>query len=319
MFLFSRCTAAGIVALVTTACAQDEITAEKKISYATSFDPGGCLVEHIAVDTSRGQFHFDGLSPDGSKLAVGWDRNGEQSGLYLLDLYSGARTEIPNLNNGAVFSPDGNKLLNIFPTENGRTDIVEYDLATGEMTTIAPHDNWEWLASYSSDGELILFNSYRTGASDIYTYRQSDGALKRWTDFEGYEAHAQFSPNDSKILFNRQDDGEDYNLYVIDTETGNISQLTDEATEEGYASWSPDGDTVVFASDHLQATGETDLYLINSDGENVRRITDHPAKDEYPFFSPDGRYIYFNSYRSDPKGLYRIELDSDLNCVKSAS
>ena len=318
MFLQSRFCAAGIAALLTAACAQNETTAAKQNSYATSIDPGGCVVEHVAVDPSRGQFHYDGLSPDGGSLAVGWDRSGEQSGLYLLDLNSGERTDIPNLNNGAVFSPDGNKLLNIFPSKNARTDIIEYDLKTGEMTAIAPHDAWEWLASYSSDGELILFNSYRTGASDIYTYRKSDGLLKQWTDFDGYEAHAQFSPDDSKILFNRQDNGEDYNLYVIDTETGDISQLTDEATEEGYASWSPDGKTIVFASDRGQASGETDLYLMNSNGENIRRITDHPSKDEYPFFSPDGKYIYFNSYRSAPKGLYRIEFDKDLNCIKTA-
>lgn len=306
--------AAVFAALLAASCSQTE-----KLSFATSIDPGGCLVEHIAVDTDRGQFHFDGLSPDGNMWAVGWDRGGEASGLYLLDLKTGAQTDIPDLNNGAVFSPDGKKLLNILPTENERTDIVEYDIATGEMTTIAPHDQWEWLASYSSDGELILFNSYRTGASDIYTYRKSDGALKRWTEYDGYDAHGQFSPDDSKILFNRHEGGEDYNIYVIETETGDISQLTDESTEEGYASWSPDGNTIVFASDRAQTSGEPDLYLMNANGENVRRLTDHEAKDEYPFFSQDGKYIYFSSYRSDPKGLYRIEFDEDLNCVKGAT
>lgn len=305
---------AAFAVLLATSCSQSE-----NMSFATSIDPGGCLVEHIAVDPERQQFYFDGISPDGTKLAVGWNRDGDESGLYLLDLKTGARTDIPKLNNGAVFSPDGNKLLNILPTENGRTDIVEYEIATGEVTRISPHDQWEWLASYSSDGERILFNSYRTGASDIYTYRKSDGALTRWTDFDGYDAHGQFSPDDSKILFNRQDDGEDYNLYVIDTETGDVSQLTDDVTEDGYASWSPDGNTIVFASDRLQASGELDLYLMNTEGGDVRRITDHPAKDEYPFFSPDSKFIYFSSYRSDPKGLYRIRLDEDLNCVRGST
>lgn len=304
--------AAALAALLAASCSHNE-----NISFATSIDPGGCLVEHVAVDSERQQFQFDGLSPDGGRLAVGWNRDGQESGLYLLDLKTGARTDIPNLDNGAVFSPDGNKLLNILPTENGRTDIVEYDLETGKTTFVAPHDDWEWLASYSSSGDLVLFNSYRTGASDIYTYRRSDGALKRWTDFDGYDAHGQFSPDDSKILFNRQDDGEDYNIYVIDTNTGDIAQLTDDSSEDGYPSWSPDGDTIVFASDRLQASGELDLYLMDAEGKNVRRITDHPAKDEYPFFSPDGKYIYFNSYRSDPKGLYRIELDKSLDCIKA--
>ncbi len=312
MLFISQYHTAVIVALLTASCVQDQ-----KISYETSLDPGGCLVEHVAVEPGVNQFHYDGLSPDGDKLAVGWDREGEESGLYLLDLTTGARTDIPMLNNGAVFSPDGNKLLNILPAENGKTDIVEYDLITGEMTFIAPHEEWEWLASYSSDGELILFNSYRTGASDIYTYRKSDGALKQWTEFDGYEAHAQFSSNDSKILFHRQEDRDDFNLFVIETETGDIAQLTDDATEESYASWSPDGNVIVFASDRNQDSGETDIYLMKSNGDDIRRLTDNAAKDSYPFFSPDGKYVYFHSYR-EPPGLYRIELDNTLACVKGA-
>lgn len=312
MHLFYLNLVAGTAALLTVPHASSQ-----KASFETSLDPGGCLVEHVAVDPDMEQFHYDGLSPDGNKLAVGY-RAEEESGLFLLDLTTGKRTNIPGLNNGGVFSPDGTKILNILPTQNGRTDIVEYDLASGAMTPIAPHEQWEWLASYSSDGKLILFNSYRTGASDIYTYRKSDGQLKRWTDFDGYEAHAQFSPDDSKILFNRQDDGEDFSLYVIESETSIITQLTDEPSEEGYASWSPDGNTIVFVSDRDQESGETDIYTMKSNGDDLRRITDHSAKDSYPFFSPDGKYVYFNSNR-EPAGLYRIEFDENLNCVKSPS
>ena len=261
--------ATGIAVLVTGSCAQVQ-----ESGFQTSTDPGGCMVEHVAADPEMEQFHYDGLSADGRKLAVGWRRGEDESGLYLLDLRTGERKDIPGLNNGAVFSPDGSKILNIVPTENGRSDIVEYDLASGDMTTIAPHEEWEWLASYSSDGKIILFNSYRTGASDIYTYRRSDGELRRWTDFDGYEAHAQFSPDDSKIIFNRQDGERDYNLYVIDVESGDISQLTDDPTEEGYGSWSPDGGTIVFASDRGQAPGKMNLYLMSSNGDDVRRITD---------------------------------------------
>ncbi len=293
------------------------------LQFETSADPGGCLIEHVATDPDMEQFYYDGVSSDGKRLAVGWRRGETESGLYLFDLKTGKKKEIPGLNNGAVFSPDGKKLLNILPTENGQTDIVEYDLVTGDTTEIAPDDQWEWLASYSSDGSHILFNSYRTGASDIYTYRVSDGELKRWTDFDGYEAHGQFSPDDSQILFHRQEDSNDFqsatdfNLYVIDVASGEISQLTDEPSEEGYASWSPDGNAIVFSSDRYQESGETDLFVMDADGTDVRQITDHPAKDAYPFFSPDGKFIYFDSQRA-PSGLYRIALDQNLECRRAS-
>lgn len=106
------------------ACAPKETVRNAKFAFETSIDPGGCLVEHIAADAGMAQFHFDGLSPNGDKFAVGWRRGEDESGLYILDLKTGARTDIPDLNNGAVFSPDGPKLLNILPTDNGRTDTV---------------------------------------------------------------------------------------------------------------------------------------------------------------------------------------------------
>ena len=53
-------------------------------------------------------------------------------------------------------------------------------------------------------------------------------------------------------------------------------------------------------------------------GSEPRQLSDHPAKDAYPFFSPDGRYLYFNSDR-EPSGIYRIELDEGLECVRGAA
>lgn len=290
--------------------------ANASMEFETSVDPGGCLVEHVAVEVGTNQYQYDSLSPDGGILAVAWDRGEEARGTYLLDLKTGERTDLPPaFNNGAVFSPDEKTLVSHAYVENGKTDILEYDRATGEFSVIAPHEEWEWLASYSSDGDFILFNSYRTGASDIYTYRRSDGAMKRWTDFDGYDAYAQFSPDDSKILFHRHEGEGDYNIYVIDVSTGEIEQLTSDKTEESYGSWSPDGETVVFASDRSREAGVADLFLMNKDGENVRRLTDMPAKDALPFFSPDGAYLYFNSDR-EPQGLYRMKLNADYECVR---
>jgi len=288
---------------------------QSHLTHMTSVDPSGCVIEHIAVEEGIRQFQFDGLSPDGKRLAVGWDQGEEKRGTYILDLTSGDRSDVPGLNNGAVFAPDGQTLVNSIYGDNGKTDIVEYSLQTGEITEVAPHSNWDWLASYSSDGNTILFNSYRTGASDIYTYTKASGKLRRWTKHPGYEAHGQFSPDDSKILFSRQEEDGDFNIFVIDTETGEISQVTDNPSEEGYASWSPDGTAIAFSSDRYQKPGTVDIFIMDSDGKNIRQLTNFDAKDGYPFFSPNGKHLYFNSDRK-PEGIYRIPLDEKLNCLK---
>ena len=289
--------------------------AQSKLKFETSVDPSGCVIEHVAAEKGMRHFQFDSLSGDGRKLAIGWDRGEGVRGTYILDLKTGERTDVPGFNNGAAFSPDGLSLVNSIYVENGKTDVAEYDLKTGETTIVAPHPHWEWLASYSSDGGTILFNSYRTGSSDIYTFTKATGELRQWTNYEGYEAHGQFSPDDSKIMFHRQVGDGDFNIHVIDTLTGEISQLTDASGEESSGSWSPDGTAIAFSSDRSQEPGTGDIFIMDLDGGNVRQLTDFAAKDGYPFFSPDGKYLYFNSYR-EPEGVYRIALDEGFDCLR---
>ncbi len=320
-FVCTTLAAVAAAALPTSGCrepAKDPpIQREARPRFETSVDGAGCVVEHVATEPGTNQFQYDGLSPDGSTMAVGWSRGDAERGLYLLDLATGERTEMAGLNEVAVFAPSGDMLLATVYVDDGRTDLFEVDPANGERSVVAPHEAWDWLGSYSSDGATIVFNSYRAGASDIYTYRRDSGELERWTDDPRYEAYAQFSPDDSSILFHRQVEGGNYDLFVIDVASGEISQLTQDETEEGYGSWSPDGESIVFASDRGQAAGITDLYLMRADGTGIRRLTAHPAKDSHPFFSPDGRYLYFNSGR-EPAGIYRIEMEEGFECRKAS-
>ena len=138
-------------------------------------DPGGCRLERLAAVAGENHVLFRGVSPDGRYLAVGWDRkDGEtmQRGAYLLDLNSGYRRDLPGLNNAASFSPDGKRLVaaNYPPPDHRelKTEIVELDIASGLVRSLAPDPALDWLPSYSPDGRWVVFNSMRSGASDLY-------------------------------------------------------------------------------------------------------------------------------------------------------
>lgn len=64
--------------------------------------------------------------------------------------------------------------------------------------------------------------------------------------------------------------------------------------KDAYASWSPDGSQVVFASTR---TGNWDIWSIDINGENLVQLTDDEADDYYPAWSPDGLTIAFVSAR----------------------
>ena len=282
--------------------------------FTTSTDPGGCIIEHLAVEEGAHHFQFDGLSPDGRWLSVGWER-GEERGMFLLNVETGERRNIPKLNNAASFSPDGTKLVAAIYLENGSTDIVEYDRATEEITPISPDPSSDWLPSYSPDGGTVLYNSFRNDhQSELFAFNKADGFLKRWTERPHYDAHGQFSPDGESVLFLSSQRPNDHDIYMIDVASGDISLLTGQATNDTYGSWSPSGGEIVFASDRAQGEGELDLYIIDLTNRSARQLTSNAHEDNYPFFSRDGRSIYFGSVRDRYYGVYRIRLDSKGRC-----
>ena len=80
-----------------------------------------------------------------------------------------------------------------------------------------------------------------------------------------------------------------------------FSQLTDQPGQELYPSVSPDGQSLVYAS---QASGNWDIYFQRVGGTTTLNLTkDSTADDTQPAFSPDGEQIAFRSER-DGGGLF---------------
>ena len=287
----------------------------------------GCKVEQL-TSAETAEYQVQGASRDGHWLAYTREHGKDEEGspnrtVYLLNLDSGKSEALEEvMTNSGAFSPDGRYQLSAIEVENGRTDIYEYELKTGRARPIAPHEQWDWLPSYSPDGSAIVFNSYRIGGqSEMYIHDRETGVLERLTHDPRYDAHGEFSPDGSKILFHRmiaehEAGGYDFELFVYDLETGQETQLTTGSPhEESYASWAPDGDHVVFSSDQDGKPEKHNLYVLGPNGEITARLTRGDWKDSYAFWSRDGQYIYFNSERDGPSNVYRIPMDG-LGCIK---
>jgi Tol biopolymer transport system component len=80
-----------------------------------------------------------------------------------------------------------------------------------------------------------------------------------------------------------------------------LTRITDRAGLELWPSFSPDGRTVIFAS---ESSGNWDIYLQRVEGEKVVNLTEDSPEDDYqPRFSPDGERIAFRSER-DGGGIF---------------
>lgn len=87
-----------------------------------------------------------------------------------------------------------------------------------------------------------------------------------------------------------------YEIFRLDTTTGELRQLTDTPGYDAEATVSSDGRTIVFTSTR---DGDLDIYTMDLDGGEVRRLTDTPGYDGGPFFSPDGTLICYRAHHPE--------------------
>jgi dipeptidyl aminopeptidase/acylaminoacyl peptidase len=86
-------------------------------------------------------------------------------------------------------------------------------------------------------------------------------------------------------------------LFVVDVETGTAKQLTHGEFDHDYPSFSPDGASIVCASDRSRRRDDrqarSDAWIIPVDGGRPRRLTSGTGRVAFPLFSPDGTMVAY--------------------------
>jgi Tol biopolymer transport system component len=76
-----------------------------------------------------------------------------------------------------------------------------------------------------------------------------------------------------------------------------------QVTQLGGANWAPyfhpDGDKILFSSNHHTGGFPFNIFMINLDGTGLTQVTFDNAFDSFPMFSPDGKRLAFSSNRNN--------------------
>ena len=106
------------------------------------------------------------------------------------------------------------------------------------------------------------------------------------------------------ISFSSNQSG-NYDIYIIDTNGGNLQNITDNRTDDYGAAWSPDGHYFAYTSDPNR---NADIYVMDMETEKKLRLTKDPGIDTMPEWSPDGKWIAFCSDRSGAFEIYKMDV-----------
>ena len=110
--------------------------------------------------------------------------------------------------------------------------------------------------------------------------------------------------NNPQIAFETYRDGNG-EIYLLDTASGILYNLTQHSKTDARPAWSPDGRQIAFFSNR---SDNYEVYVMDADGGSVRNLTRHAADDFAPAWSPDGRQIAFISRRDGNNEIYIMDV-----------
>jgi Tol biopolymer transport system component len=143
--------------------------------------------------------------------------------------------------------------------------------------------------------------------------REKDGAVKRLTDNDGYDAEGTVSPDGKTIIFTSHRDG-GMGLYTMGVDGTGLRKITQRRGYAGGAFFSPDGKWIVYRAFYPRTPEEEaalerlllerileprkchfEIFLARPDGSEERALTSNGKANWAPSFHPDGKLIVFAS------------------------
>jgi len=246
------------------------------------------------------------LSPDGR-----WVAYEVEDQIYVAAAQRGAPRAVTAEGTKASdpqWSRDGHSLFFLSDRGDKKWQVWKLPIATfGEAEPITSVDRGIDKLNLSPDeSRLLLTVRGNTGQKPDDSAKAPPGEKPKPAPWVITRLQMKQDAEDGYLVSDRAE-----HIYVYDSASKNLRQITSGEYSESEPAWSPDGTRVVFVSNREKepdATYRSDLWLVdagNTDrGKTLQRLTDDEQTKDSPVFSPDGKTI---AYITTEDGVYALQ------------
>jgi Tol biopolymer transport system component len=253
------------------------------------------------------------FSPDGKQIVFlsNKDRDYAILSLWRMDANGGNRKLLkPGVSSRAAWTPDGSKLVYSKKEKIDRfgsvvNDLYMYDFAAKKEKQLT-HGLRAGDAAVSPDGNQIVCvvngdGSHKMVAMDLDGQNVHDLFLPD----KGTQLYRPvFSPDGGRVMFSIFVDGT-RDIAVISSDGTGFAHLLSTQNDERDPAWSPDGKSILFASDR---TGVFNIYQKDLTTGRADQLTNVIGGAFMPVIDPAGKTIVYSTFHSDGYSIARLDL-----------
>lgn len=256
-------------------------------------------------------------SPDGRRLAFVRTppaiAQTYESDIYVMDVDSGNLTRLTDFASGTplgpVWSPDGEHIA--FTVLFGSFDRGYHELFLMNADGSNPHQIADPLMSsafgpvWSPDGQSLIFSFQysRAGYSHRGLYRLDiDSNQLTLLTPPTLDSYAPvWSPDGQRLAIAVHSANPDApahpisEIYLMDANGDNITQLTSHSAFSASPAWSPDGQKIAYFVQPERGLGHVKIAIMTTDGKLIMRLPVAGRSGPELAWSPDGQYILFSA------------------------
>jgi hypothetical protein len=203
-----------------------------------------------------------------------------------------------------AWSPDGSKIA--FETDrDGNFEVYVMNADGSGQTNTSDNLADDRFPAWSPDGLKIAFQSLRDGNYEIYVMNADGNVQTNLSSNPAMDFRPDWSPNGSKIAFASTRDAPDqspcddtggcnWEVYVMNADGSNPTNLTNNPAIDFTPAWSPDGSKITFTSTRDGPNPSScyfkgcdyDVFVMNANGSGQTNVTNNPASDGNPDWQP---------------------------------